>query len=381
MIKRLSLVALAVFAAGNANAIQVVKDAKNDVQVTGLAYAGHIFGDLKNSALYGWNTFLGFGADAKREINDQLTAMGKYEGQFKLNNPDSEQNFASGVNGSDNSGSGDAQGTNVRTRFIFGGVKAKDIGSFTFGRQNGAVYGAVTSWTDVAYTDSYSANATGIAADRFGTQRGSDILKYEGVFGNAKVAASYKFRTTRDTATLDQNNSAYGLAGSYEVVKNFSLGAAYANGDRAQTATSANTDNAKLFAGAAKYDDKSLYAALVYVKGTDFLANNVDHTAYETALGYTFSNGFGLLTTWEKQRIDNAGTKQDGYNAYTFGTTYNFTKNLSAALEYRVNNLGKDAYAAAAVRAYGDYSKTGSTYNSAAVDAANDYQLAIKYLF
>jgi hypothetical protein len=43
MIKRLSLVALAVFAAGNANAIQVVKDAKNDVQLNALVHAGYFF--------------------------------------------------------------------------------------------------------------------------------------------------------------------------------------------------------------------------------------------------------------------------------------------------------------------------------------------------
>ena len=38
MVKRLSLVALAVFAASNAHAIQIIKDAKNDVQVTGALF-------------------------------------------------------------------------------------------------------------------------------------------------------------------------------------------------------------------------------------------------------------------------------------------------------------------------------------------------------
>jgi len=382
MIKRLSLVALAVFAAGNANAIQVVKDAKNDVQVTGLAYASHTFGDEKNSETYGSNTFARLGAKGKTAINDTLTAVGTYEAQLKLNDAESEQSKDNisvpvyddtGTQIGTTKGSGsNATGTNVRTRFIFGGLDVKDVGTFTFGRQNGAVYSTVANWSDVGLTDGYSGNATGIAADKFGTGRGSDIFKYTGVFGAANVAASYKFGTARDSATLDKDNSAYGLAASYDVVKNFSLGASYADGKRAQTTAGVDAKDAKLWVAGAKYDDKTIYAALVYANATDFLAENVDHTAFETALGYTFKNGFGLLTTWEKQRVDNNGTKQNGYNAYTLGTTYAFSKALSVAAEYRINNREKTDYSA-----FTEYGVSGATK----VDSANDFQLAVKYCF
>lgn len=374
MIKRLSLVALAVFAAGNANAIQVIKDAKNDVQVTGLAYAGHIFGDEKTSEAYGSNTFARFGAKAKTEINEKLTAIGTYEAQLKLNDAESEQSKDAVYDTKGNkTGTGsNSTGTNVRTRFVFGGVDAKDIGAFTYGRQNGAVYGTVANWSDVGLTDGSTGNATGITADKFGTGRGSDILKYTGKFGDATVAASYKFGTSRDTATQDKDNSAYGLAASYDIVKNFSLGAAYADGNRAQTTAGVDAKNAKLTIAGAKYDDKTIYAALVYAHGTDFLAENVDHNAYETALGYTFSNGFGLLTTWEKQRVDDNGTKKDGYDAYTFGATYAFSKALSVAAEYRLNNREQNNYGA-----FTEYGVSGA----AKVDSGNDYQLAVKYQF
>lgn len=374
MIKRLSLVALAVFAAGNANAIQVVKDAKNDVQVTGLAYASHTFGDEKSSEAYGSNTFARLGAKGKTAINDTLTAVGTYEAQLKLNDAESEQSKDAIYDSTRNKiGTGsNATGTNVRTRLIFGGVNVKDVGTFTFGRQNGAVYSTVANWSDVGLTDGYTGNATGIAADKFGTQRGSDIFKYTGVFGAANVAASYKFGTARDSATLDKDNSAYGLAGSYDIIKNFSLGAAYADGKRAQTTAGVDAKDAKLWELGAKYDDKTVYAALVYTDATDFLAENVDHTSFETALGYTFKNGFGLLTTWEKQRVDNNGTKQNGYNAYTLGTTYAFSKALSVAAEYRINNREKSDY-----YAFTEYGVSGATK----VDSANDFQLAVKYLF
>lgn len=381
MNKQISLIAMCVLFATQANAYQLVKDDKNEVKLTGMAYAGHFFGNSKNSASYGSHTFLRFGTDAKTAINDKLTAVGKYEAQFKLNNPDSEQNFSSSVNSSDNGGAGDAQGTNVRTRLIFGGVGVKDVGTFTFGRQWSPNSDTFTSWTDVGYTDGYSGAALGIGTDQFASARASDVFKYSGIFGKANLLASYKFRTKRDTETLDQNNSAYNLAATYEIIKNVSVGAGYINGDRPQTSSSTNTNNAKMYLGGLKYDDTALYAAVNFSKGQDFLANNVDHNGIETALRYTFSNGFGLLTTWEKQKVDNNGVKQDSYDSTTFGAIYNFTKNLSVAAEYRINGLGKDAYSPAAVREYGDYSKTSGVYNSATVDAANDYQLAVKYMF
>ena len=374
MIKRLSLVALAVFAAGNANAIQVVKDAKNDVQITGLAYAAHIFGDEKNSESYGSNTFARFGAKGKTAINDKLTAIGTYEAQLKLNDPENEQSKDVIYDSEGNKiGTGsNSTGTNVRTRFIFGGIDAKDIGTFTYGRQNGAVYSTVANWTDVGLTDGYSGNATGIGADKFGQGRGSDILKYSGVYGPATLAASYKFATARDSDTLDKDNSAYGLAAAYEIVKNFNLGAAYSNGKRSQTSNYVEPAEGKFWAAGAKYDDKTIYAALIYADANDFLAQNVDHIAYETALGYTFSNGIGLLTTWEKQRVDDNGTKKDGYNAYTLGASYAFSKALSVAAEYRINNREKNDY-----NAFTEYGASGAPK----VDSANDFQLALKYLF
>ena len=364
MVKRLSLVAFAVLAAGNANAMQIIKDAKNDVQVTGMAYAGHYFGDSKDSEAYGSSTFARFGAKGQTEINEQLSAVGTYEAQLKLNDADSEQKKDSIKVGDEVYEGSAANGTNVRTRYIFGGVDAKDIGLFTFGRQNGAAFATVGNWSDVALTDGYSSNALGTGPDMFGTQRGSDILKYTGVFGPATVAASHKFTTARDTSTEDKDNSASTLAASYEVVKNFSLGAAYTEGNRGD-------ENVDLWLAGAKYDDKTLYAAVVYANGTDFLKSGVDHTAYETALGYTFVNGITLMTTWEKQRVEQNGTKKDGYNAYTFGAKYAFTKALSVAAEYRVNNRDKEDY--------GAFTEYGAGVTK--VDSGDDFQLAVKYLF
>ncbi|WP_316678551.1 porin [uncultured Tolumonas sp.] len=381
---KLNAIAIAisfVFIAPQLQAYQLIKDDKNDVKLTGMAYAGHFFGNEKNSANYGSNNFLRFGADAKTAIDDKLTAIGKYEAQFKLNNPDSEQNFASSVNGSDNGGAGDAQGTNVRTRLIFGGVGVKDIGAFTFGRQWSPNADTFTGWTDIGYTDGYTGSALGLGTDRFASARASDVLKYAGVFGNANILASYKFKTQRDTDTLDKDNSAYNLAATYNLPMHVSIGAGFINGHRPQSTSGVATNNPKLYLAGLKYDDSSWYAAVTAAKGSDFLANGVDHKGIETALRYTFTNGLGLLATWEKQTVDVNGENLDAYNSTTFGPIYNFTKNLSVSFEYRINSLDKNAWSPSAVRAYGDYSKTSGSYNSVAVDAANDYQFAVKYLF
>ncbi|QMV14582.1 porin [Vibrio spartinae] len=370
-----------VFIAPQLQAYQLIKDNDNDVKLTGMAYAGHFFGNEKNSANYGSNNFLRFGVDAKTAIDEKLTAIGRYEAQFKLNNPDSEQNFASNVNSSDNRNAGDAQGTNIRTRLIFIGLGVKDIGTFTFGRQWSPNADTFTGWTDIGYTDGYTGAALGLGTDRFASARASDVLKYSGVFGKAHILASYKFKTKRDTSTLDKDNSAYNLAMTYDLPMHMSVGAGFINGNRPQSTAGVSTSDPKLYLTGLKYDDSSWYAAVTASKGTDFLTNGVDHKGIETALRYTFTNGFGLLTTWEKQTVDVNGKSLDSHNSTTLGAIYNFNQHLSVSFEYRINSLDKNAWDPAAVRAYGDYSKTSGSYNSEAVDAADDYQFAVKYLF
>lgn len=351
MKSKLALAIATILFASSSQAVQLIKDDKNDVKLTGLAYAGHTFGDSEKSAAYGNNTFFRFGTDAKSKIDDNLTVVGKYEAQVKMNDAENEINSG--------------QGSNVRTRHIYGGLDVKDIGIFTYGRQWGTLYEMIGMSTDTGYTDGYTGSALGLGVDRFASIRGSDLLKYQGAFGKAKVGASYKFRTLRDTDTTDNDNSAYALAATYEVIQNLTLGAAYSGGDRA-----ASGNNAGLSLFGIKYDDKKWYFAANHSIGTNFIADEVDHKGYETALAYTFANGIGLQTTWEKERVDTGSNTVDGYNAYTVGVKYAFSPNFYAAFDYRVNKLPANAYVP--VKAYG----TGT-----AVDAANDFQFGLKYTF
>ncbi|MFS1163432.1 porin, partial [Aeromonas salmonicida] len=120
--KKLTVVALALTAAFQAQAVEVYKNDTTMVDLYGRIYAGHFFGDKKEgvdtanpngthdySAKQGANQFVRFGAKVDSQINSQLKALAQYEVQMYIN--DSEKTI------SDNS-------DNLRTRLAFAGVGA-----------------------------------------------------------------------------------------------------------------------------------------------------------------------------------------------------------------------------------------------------------------
>ncbi|PJG58753.1 porin [Aeromonas cavernicola] len=332
--KKLTVVALALTAAFQAQAAEVYKNDSTLVDLYGRIYAGNFFGDKKEkvdavnpngisdySPRQGANQFIRVGTKAESGIQNGLKALAQYEMQIFIN--DSERTL-----GGDNEG-------NFRTRLAFAGVGA-DWGNVTFGRQKGAP-GFLVDWTDVALSDGYGNEALGAATDRFATNRAASVLKYSGLFNGFQIDTSYKFDGGKVEDVGNANSDpAYGAAVAYTFPFNLSLGTAYNVGQRQQQ----DQDDAKFWLLSAKFDNKAVYAALSYADGTDFLANGIDHTGWEGALGYNFENGFGLMALWSKQEQKNsAGTKKDNMDYYTLGAQYKFNKNLRVIGEYRINNL------------------------------------------
>ena len=197
---------------------------------------------------------------------------------------------------------------------------------------------------------------------------------------------------------VDRDNSAWGIAMTYKLFTPFTLGASYNDGKQTYTNTTTkvtqDADDATLWTLGFRYDDKAFYAAFNYGKGNNWLSTSksttattltgttlttattttttlYDHTGYEAALGYNFLNGVGLMSTWNKQIAENsAGAKTNTVNYYTLGASYKFNRRLSVLGEYRVNNKEADAFIPVKDSATG-----------LAVDAANDFQLAVKYDF
>lgn len=356
--KKTIAVALTLAATGNAQAVSVLNTPYGAIDLTGRAYAGHFFGDDRASEFYGSNTWLRFGAKGKAKINDELTALGTYEGQLIIG--DKKGASKESENGS-TSGS-----SSLNTRLAFGGVTGA-FGTLTYGRQNGPA-NLVTAWTDVALTDGYGNHGLGVGTDKFATKRASDVLKYAAGLGQAKLDLGYKLRTTKDSYDsttkifADQDNSALGAALAYSLLPTLSLGTSYTLGQQGEAS------EAKLWTLGVKYDDKALYAAFHYGQGQEWYKTGYDHDGYEAALGYSFANGVGLMALWNKMDAEKAGTTVSPVDYYTLGARYQFNRRLSLAAEYRLNHLKA-----------GD--KVFKDPSDQFVDAKNDLQLALRYDF
>ena len=357
--KKLTVVALALTAAFQAQAVEVYKNDTSMLDLYGRIYAGQFFGDKKEnvdtanpngtkdySAKQGANQFVRFGAKAETQIQSGLKALAQYEVQMYIN--DSEKTLGK-----------DGSTDNLRTRLAFAGVGA-DWGTVTFGRQKGAP-GFLADWTDVSLSDGYGNEALGAKTDTFATNRAGSVLKYSGLFNGFQFDASYNFdggqeedKSSNKTSAADP---ACGAAVAYTFPFNLSLGTAYNVGQRQEK----NTEDAKLWLISAKFDNKAAYAALSYADGSDFVQSGTDHTGWEAALGYNFENGFGLMALWNKQEQDKAGIKKDNVDYYTLGAQYKFNKNLRVIGEYRINNL--------------DSKESGK------LNVKDDFQLAARYDF
>lgn len=351
--KKTFAVALTLAATGNACAVSALNTPDTTLDLTGRAYAGHFFGDDRASQYYGSNTWFRFGAKGKAKINDDLTALGTYEGQLIIG--DKKGATAESEHGS-----------TLNTRLAFGGVTGA-WGTVTYGRQNGPA-NLVTAWTDVALTDGYGNHGVGVGQDKFATKRASDVLKYSGSVGQAKLDLGYKLRTTKDSydttsqTFADQDNSAVGAALAYSLLPTLSLGTSYTLGQQGEAS------DAKLWTLGIQYDDKALYAAFNYGQGREWYKSGYDHDGYEAALGYKFANDLTLMALWNKMDAEKAGTTISPVDYYTLGAKYQFTKSLSVAAEYRLNHLdAKD--------------KVFKDVSGQYADTKDDLQIALRYDF
>lgn len=366
--KKLTAVAVALMAATSAaQAAEVFKNERQSVDLYGRVYAGQFMGTKEDgtqesSDKIGANQFIRFGAKADAAITGTMKAVAQYEVQMYINGSEKINNGSCdkiSLTGEAQTITPVCKDENLRTRLAYAGVKSDNFGQVTFGRQKGAV-AMIADWTDVALSDGYGTHGLGAGSDTFATGRASDVLKYSGKFLDDAflVDASYKFDGNKvEETTKADADAAYGLAAAYTLPMGLGIGTGYNVGNRDK----AGEEDAKLWVIGAMYDDKTIYAALNYADGSDFVATGTDHTGWEAALGYNFDNGFGLMALYNKQELDN-GTKTDKVDYYTLGAQYKFNKQLRVIGEYRMNNLDD----------------LSATKNEKTKD---DYQLAVRYDF
>ena len=332
----LALVVTAIVASSAAQAAEIYNKNGNKLDLYGRVKAMHYMSDDKDND--GDKTYVRLGFKGETQINDQLTGYGRWEQEF-------------GGNTDEKTGS-------QKTRLAFAGLKLKDFGSFDYGRNLGILYDAQAA-TDMfpefggdslGKTDNFMAKrTTGVATyrntDFFGAVDGLDFgLQYQG-----------KNEGSRDA--IRQNGDGYGASLSYDFGGSpVTIAGAYASADRTnaqQAGTVGTGERAEGWGSSIKYDANNIYLAAMYAESRNMtplptsgnknaFANKAQN--FEVVAQYQFDFGLrpslGYVQSKGKD-IEGVGN-EDLVKYIDVGVTYYFNKNMSAMVDYKINQLDSD---------------------------------------
>ncbi|AXD70426.1 porin OmpC [Salmonella enterica] len=354
----LSAVAVTVMMAGMADAAEVYNKDGNKLDLYGKVDGLHYFSKDKGDD--GDQTYVRFGFKGETQINDQLTGYGQWEYNIQANHDE------------DNGTKGNA------TRLAFAGLKFADFGSIDYGRNNGVIYD-IGAWTDVLPE---FGNDTYEEADRFMTGRANGLLTYHntdffGLVDGLNFSLQYQGKNGGDGESNNgkgreaksQNGDGYGMSVTWEGDAGFGVGAAYSNSrrtkDQRSNEYSSDGKRAEVWTGGLKYDANNIYLAATYAQtrnmqwadiaqdsriGTD-LALNEDAGAflsktenYEIVAQYMLDFGLQPSIAYLQSKAKDTGKYGDIdlVKYVDVGATYNFNKNMSAYIDYKINLLKDD---------------------------------------
>ena len=323
----LALVVMGVVASASVHAAEVYNKNGNKLDVYGKVKAMHYISD--DATKDGDQTYVRFGFKGETQINDQLTGYGRWESEFAGNKAESD--------------------SSQKTRLAFAGLKLKNFGSLDYGRNLGALYD-VEAWTDMfpefggdssAQTDNFmTKRATGLATyrntDFFGAVDGLDMtLQYQGKNEN------------RDAKK--QNGDGFGTSLTYDFGgSDFAVSGAYTNSDRTNAQNllaRGQGQKAEAWATGLKYDANDIYLAAMYSETRNMtpisggFANKAQN--FEVVAQYQFD--FGLrpsLGYVQSKGKDIEGIGDEDLVKYIdVGATYYFNKNMSAFVDYKINQI------------------------------------------
>ncbi|EBQ4755774.1 porin OmpC [Salmonella enterica subsp. diarizonae] len=354
----LSAVAVTVMMAGMADAAEVYNKDGNKLDLYGKVDGLHYFSKDKGDD--GDKTYVRFGFKGETQINDQLTGYGQWEYNIQANNDE------------DNGTKGNA------TRLAFVGLKFADFGSIDYGRNNGVIYD-IGAWTDVLPE---FGNDTYEEADRFMTGRANGLLTYHntdffGLVDGLNFSLQYQGKNGgdgesnngKDREAKSQNGDGYGMSVTWEGDAGFGAGAAYSNSrrtkDQRSNEYSSDGKRAEVWTGGLKYDANNIYLAATYAQtrnmqwadiaqdsriGTDLVLNKdagafLSKTEnYEIVAQYMLDFGLQPSIAYLQSKAKDAGKYGDIdlVKYVDVGATYNFNKNMSAYIDYKINLLKDD---------------------------------------
>ncbi|EAU5747376.1 porin [Salmonella enterica] len=360
----LSAVAVTVMMAGMADAAEVYNKDGNKLDLYGKVDGLHYFSKDKGDD--GDQSYVRFGFKGETQINDQLTGYGQWEYNIQANNDE-----------------GSTKGN--ATRLAFAGLKFANLGSVDYGRNNGVIYD-IGAWTDVlpefgndTYegTDNFmTGRANGLLTyhntDFFGLVDGLNFsLQYQGKNGGPKESNNGR----KDAKS--QNGDGYGMSVTWEGDAGFGVGAAYSSSHRTKAQrsvdVSGNMDGkrAEVWTAGLKYDANNIYLAATYAQTRNMQWVDINnkpasklYTAavcgeattkdgddcglftrktenYEIVAQYMFDFGLqpSIAYLQSKAKATDKYGDIDLVKYVDVGATYNFNKNMSAYIDYKINLL------------------------------------------
>ncbi|ENT4226798.1 porin OmpC [Salmonella enterica] len=358
-------VAGAVMTAGMANAAEIYNKDGNKLDLYGKVDGLHYFSSNKNKD--GDKSYMRLGFKGETQINEQVTGYGQWEYQINTNRPED----------GDTSNSPQSY-----TRLAFAGLSFGNAGSIDYGRNYGVLYD-IGAWTDMLPefgNDSYE------NSDNFMTGRANGLLTYRnnGFFGlvdGLNFALQYQGKNdgnnwkgdTWDGTPLSnnsrkiagQNGDGFGLSATYDAGMGISAGAAYTNSNRTseQKYRDDGGNKAEAWTAGLKYDANDVYLAANYTQTRNMTWFNIADDSrigqdnqkdydgdfahktdnWEVVAQYQFDSGLRPSVAYLQSRARNTGYGDFDLVKYAdVGATYNFNKNMSAYVDYKINLLKAD---------------------------------------
>ncbi|EFP0252692.1 porin OmpC [Salmonella enterica] len=355
----------ALMAAGMANAAEIYNKDGNKLDLYGKVDGLHYFSSDKDKD--GDQSYMRLGFKGETQINDRMTGYGQWEYQINTNRPED----------GDTSNSPQSY-----TRLAFAGLSFGNAGSIDYGRNYGVLYD-IGAWTDMLPefgNDSYE------NSDNFMTGRANGLLTYRnnGFFGlvdGLNFALQYQGKNdgnnwkgdTWDVTPLSnnsrkiagQNGDGFGLSATYDAGMGISAGAAYTNSNRTseQKYRDDGGNKAEAWTAGLKYDANDVYLAANYTQTRNMTWFNIADNSrigqdnqkdydgdfahktdnWEIVAQYQFDSGLRPSVAYLQSRARNTGYGNFDLVKYAdVGATYNFNKNMSAYVDYKINLLKAD---------------------------------------
>lgn len=301
----------ALLVAGAANAsIEIWNKDGNKLNVNGRVYALNYLGDkAKNGNDEGDKTTARLGFTGETQVTDSLTGYGRAEFEYNT----------SGVK---------------ETRYAFAGLNFGQLGSFDYGKNDG-VLKAITGYTDVLPEfggDSTNYLVLGHRTSGVATYRNSDFFgAVEGLSFAVQYADSGAERKG-DVNSLVSASEAYGINAQYAILDTgLTAGAGYAK--------SAGDNDVQSYIFGLNYDANNLYLGAIYNHSKQ---DDAKIRGFEAVAQYGIDFEVGRLTpslAYVQHKLKASGLNEKLVKYVEVGMQYDFNKNLTAIVDYKINLL------------------------------------------